>query len=73
MKVIFTRHAKNRMRWRGINVNEVIRIIQAPDKKELLANKKFHYYKTVNSKYLRATLAFENDGIIIISVVDKKD
>lgn len=72
-KVIFTRHAKNRMRWRQISVGEALQAVWAPDKKELLENNKFHYYKTINRKYLRVTLVFEHSGIVVISVVDKRD
>lgn len=73
IKVTFTRHAKNRMRWRSIKTEEVLACVWVPDKHEKLESNKYHYFKTVGKKYLRVTLVFEPGQIVVISVVDKKD
>ncbi|MDO8618003.1 MAG: DUF4258 domain-containing protein [Candidatus Uhrbacteria bacterium] len=73
MEVIFTRHAKARMRWRGITQNEVMQAIEHPDRTEHLGSDRFHFFHHIGKRYLRVTWVLEERKRVIISVVDKND
>ncbi|TRZ77512.1 DUF4258 domain-containing protein [bacterium] len=68
----YTRHAKNRMRWRKITKKEVESAIANPEKIENQGKRKDIYSK-VDKKYLRVSGAFEGSKIVVISVVNKKE
>lgn len=69
----YTRHAKNRMRWRKISKKEVEMVIKEPEKIEGAKEKRKNIYGSINGKYIRVSCAFEGDKLIIISAVDKRD
>lgn len=73
MEVVYTRHARARMRWRGITKKEVEEVLAVPDRRVLLPGMKFHCFKSIGKCYLRVTGALENNKCVIISVVDKSD
>ncbi|MBI2355905.1 MAG: DUF4258 domain-containing protein [Candidatus Doudnabacteria bacterium] len=73
MQIYFTRHAKNRMRWRKITLQEVHTVLNNFDKKEQLTNYKYHLYKSINNRLLRVTISEEQDKLVILSIVDKHD
>lgn len=73
MKIVFTRHAKNRMRWRRINRDEVESVIDEPDQREYIDGRKWNLHKNIGKKNIRVTIVLEGDKQVIISVVDKND
>ena len=73
MSIIYTRHALSRMRWRKISKAEIEEVITLPDQKENIGFQRFHYFKAINNRYLRITLAIEDKNFIIISAVQKKN
>ena len=68
----FTRHAKNRMRWRKINEQDVKLAISKPDFVGYSEYGETNAWIPLAEQFLRVTYKVEVDGIIVISVVKKK-
>lgn len=52
----FTRHAKRRMKWRKISKEEIISVINQPDRLEKSDNKqKINVYKKIKRRFLKIT------------------
>ncbi len=73
MEVVYTRHAKGRMRWREITKAEVERVLREPDRREWLGTGKFHCFRIIGQRHLRVTVALEGSRYIVISAVDKSE
>ncbi|MBI4435549.1 DUF4258 domain-containing protein [Candidatus Uhrbacteria bacterium] len=71
MEVRFTRHAKNRMRWRGITKAEVESTLLRPDTVERLSPDKANYFKTIRARRMRVTAVQEERQLVVISAVIK--
>ena len=69
--IYLTRHAKRRMKWRGISLEEVKEIVASPDRVEKLATGRKNAFKSIGIKLIRVSYIDEKDRIKIISVVDK--
>ena len=68
----FTRHAKNRMRWRKIAEEDVRLSVIKPDFIEKSEYGDINAWIRVSDQYLRTTYREEQDAIVVISVVKKK-
>lgn len=75
MAVVYTRHARHRMKWRKISETEVKKVLENPDRKEpYQVNIEItNIYKQVGKKYLRVSYKQQGNDMLIISVVDKSD
>ena len=73
MEVVYTRHAKNRMRWRGIKKHEVEMTLKEPERREIIGPNRFHYFRHFGKRYVRVTCATEDEKLIVISAVDKSE
>ncbi len=71
MKIIFTRHAKQRMKWRGIEKAEIIEAIESPERTEPSVFGRINAYKRIGAKMPKVTYIEEKDNIVVISAVDK--
>ena len=71
MEVRFTRHAKNRMRWRVITKAEVALVLDRPDIVERLSPDKVNYFKTLKTRRIRVTAIHEEQKFVVISAVIK--
>ena len=70
--VYFVRHAKNRMRWRNISKEEVIRVLDSPEKVvDDIKNRK-NAFRMVAQRYLKVTFVEEEGTIVVLSVVEKE-
>ena len=67
-----TRHAKNRMRWRGISQKDVEVCLEAPEKVESGSHGKINAWHKSGSKFLRVTYREDGDYIVVITAVLKK-
>jgi CRISPR/Cas system CSM-associated protein Csm5 (group 7 of RAMP superfamily) len=68
----FTRHAKNRMRWRKIAEEDVRLSIIKPEFIEKSELGDMNAWIRVSDQYLRTTYREEQDTIVVISVVKKR-
>jgi hypothetical protein len=66
--VIFDRHAKRRMKERGVDESETVRAIETPDISEPSLRGRTNAYKFMSGRYLRITYKEEPDYIMVITV-----
>jgi hypothetical protein len=67
----FYRHARRRMKWRKISEEEVLSVINEPDKRETSIKGRINLYKRIEQRYLKVTCKEFSEEILIISAVDK--
>ena len=74
MQIKYTRHAKQRMKWRRITPTEIKSILENPDKIIKSKNdKKIRNIKTIKKRLIELLYVVENNQLIIITVIDKSD
>ena len=71
MIIEYTRHAKRRMKWRGISESEVELAISIPDGVESTEKKRHNAYKTIKGKVLKVTYRKSDNQAQIISALWK--
>jgi len=64
-----TRHAKNRMRWRGVTEDEVERVLRSPERVESTRFGRTNAYAALQGRTLRVTYVDEEDALIVVSVL----
>ena len=69
--VYLTRHARRRIKWRNISLEDVQETLTHPDKVEYLPDERINAFKSIGKKLIRVTYSREERGIVVISVVDK--
>ena len=69
----YDRHARRRMRWRGISETEVEDTIADPDRIEPSIRGRTNAYKQIGDRQIRVTFVETENGILIITVVDRTD
>ena len=67
----FDRHARRRMKWRGISEKEVLAVLEEPDMIEESIRGRKNVFKLMGVKNLKVTYKEINGEILIISAVDK--
>jgi hypothetical protein len=70
-EIFFTRHAKNRMRWRGISRETVELIIENPERVEDKGNEQFNYFKQIKGNQYKVFCVKEENRIVILSAIKK--
>ncbi len=68
-KISITRHAKNRMRWRGITFKNIKSVLEKPAKTDRGEFGRINLYGIINKKWLKVVCRKEQDKIIIISAL----
>jgi hypothetical protein len=66
-----TRHAKRRMKWRGVSLQEVEEVVARPDRIERRLYGGTNAFKSLGKKAIRVSYIQEGNRLIVISVVDK--
>ena len=69
MSIKFSRHALRQMKWRQITEQEVLLIINNPDRLENSVHQRKNAYKTLEDRKLKVTYKQEDDDIIIITAL----
>ena len=72
-KIIFDRHARHRMKWRGISEQEIEITLANPDKIEPTEKGRLNAFKKVGARHLKVTYREFPDHLLIITAVDKSD
>ena len=72
-RIRYDRHARRRMRWRGISEIEVEQTVMEPDRLESSIRDRTNAYKRIGDRLIRVTFAESGDDILIITVVDRTD
>jgi hypothetical protein len=71
-EIKYTRHAKNRLRWRKITEAEIESAINQPDFFEPTLEGRLNAWLKLSDKYLRVTYREVSGKIMVISAVKKK-
>lgn len=66
MEIIFTEHAKERMKKRGITEDEVIQVVKNPDKTRTVSG---NYYAQKNIGRANIEVAYEKDKYIKVITI----
>lgn len=69
--IIYTRHAKNRMRWHKITRDMVEKSIASSEFKEK-KNDRINAWLKIENGFIRTTYKKEDDNIVVITTVRKK-
>lgn len=72
MDIRISRHARRRLKERKIVYDEIAEAINNPDEITPSIKERLNYHKTIGSKHLKVTCEKDNEGMVIITVVDKK-
>ena len=72
-RIRYDRHARRRMRWRGISETEVEQTVMEPDRLEASIRDRTNAFKRIGDRLIRVTFAETGDAILIITVVDRTD
>lgn len=67
-----TRHARNRMRWHGIDDRLVERAVRRAESEDPSASGRVNAWIEVEDRLLRVTYRDEADQIVVISAVFKR-
>ena len=78
MKIVFTSHAKKRIKERNLNQTQVINFIQNPDSSTISSKnnqrtliKKVYYHQTFKKKHLLIAICEQQNGILhVITIID---
>ncbi|MFQ6066299.1 MAG: DUF4258 domain-containing protein [bacterium] len=70
-RIKYTRHARRRMKWRGISEREIKETLEMPDRRESCGEKRINAFKSLGRKLIKVSYVVEDETIVIISVVDK--
>lgn len=71
LDIYFTRHAKNRMRWRKISSEIVKLVLENPDKTENKSENNFNYYKKIDGITYKVFCVVVDNKFVIKSVFKK--
>ena len=69
--VKFDRHARRRMQWRIVSEDEVMQVLNSPDRIESSVRGRVNAFKTVGTKTLKVTYKEFSEEVLVISVVNK--
>ena len=69
MEIVFSRHAKRQMKWRGISEEEVKLTLTDFDKMEDSIKGRKNAYKQLPTRLIKVTFKKEAEEIIVITAV----
>ena len=70
-RIYLTRHARRRMKWRGVTLAEVEKTMYQPDSVENLPSGMANAFRAIGARLVRVTYVEEEGRLVVISVVDK--
>ena len=71
--VIYGRHARRRMSWRGISREEVESVIRNPERVEPTERGRKNLFRRIGIRYIRVTVLESATHLRVITAVDKAD
>jgi len=67
----FDRHARRRMKWRGISEEEALAVLADPDETQVSEFGRLNALKTVSGRKIKVVFRQEGDDILVISALVK--
>ncbi|MYC34692.1 MAG: DUF4258 domain-containing protein [Chloroflexi bacterium] len=71
--IVYSRHARRRMRWRRITEVDVEETIGNPDRLEATSRGRTNAFKWIANRHIRVTFVDSETAIVMMSVVDRTD
>ena len=71
MNILYTRHAKRRMKWRKISEDEIRSAIEHPDNVETTIKMRYNYFKLFGERILKVTCNRQQDDFQVITALWK--
>jgi hypothetical protein len=68
----FTRHARNKMRWYRVSLEDVKRCIDVPEVKTVGSSGKINCWTKLGKNFLRVTVTEEGNRLIVITVTIRR-
>lgn len=70
-KVVYSRHAKNRMRWRKISQADIALVLENPDNIKRSNTHKYTCFKNINNRQIKVVFVDNKEDTLIITAFDK--
>lgn len=67
----FDRHARRRMKWRGISEEEALAVLSEPDETQETGFGRVNALKTMDGRRLKVVFRREGDDVLVISALVK--
>ena len=75
-RIVYTRHARRRMKLYGITTQDIEEAIRSPDSKPKVERDRYAAYQVLGSKFkaipLKVVYVIENDDLVILSAYPLK-
>ena len=71
VNIRFDRHARRRMKWRGISEEEILAALEKPDRMETSVMGRKNVFKSMGDRNIKVTFMESFGEILVISAVDK--
>jgi hypothetical protein len=65
--IVYSRHARGRMRLYDISRQDVVQVLEKPDREETTILGRMNVFREVNGKRLRVTYVEEEGRIVIVT------
>lgn len=72
MDFYFCRHAKRQMKWRRISEEDVKTVVSSPDDVQATSKSRKNAMKAMGNRLLKVTYTEEQEKIVVITAIDKK-
>ena len=72
MAVHFSRHAQRQMKWRRVSEEEVLSVLNNPDRLEETIGERKNAYKLLGNRSLKVTYKDEKSETVVITVIEKE-
>ena len=72
MAIHFSLHARRQMKWRRVSEEEVLSVLNAPDRIEQSIGDRRNAYKLVGNRLLKATYVEEEGDVVVVTVIEKE-
>ena len=70
--IYYDRHARRRMRERGITPEDVAETLRTPDRVEPSIKGRFNAFRRIGGRLIRVTFREETDHLLVITAVWKR-
>lgn len=71
MKIVYTKHARDRILWRGVSKSDLEEAVKNPDLVSILGNGKIEAWKKIRDGKLKVIYIVKGDSIIVITVATR--
>ena len=71
--VRFSRHARRQMKWRRVAEDEVLKVLEAPDRVEESIENRANAYRVLGRRFLKVTYKRDGADMVVVTVIEKEN